>query len=411
MGRRKTLQTLQLASGVAFLGESSDNLCTQERLNDIYNQALSQVRPTTLYAVSTEYQIDRIKGHFERYCGIREIDPRQTLEKCEPAEFVTFLRWLCQTYTIKKTNTVITYWRQLSQTHIVWFRRRMDPFVMKEIYAVSLDNAPGAEAGTQSQFIEGELSAMSGLDDSENETPLLEAEDFQDLIAADDYVFSIERQRVQLAIILLLAAFTGSRPAALLHIRYEDLDLYVEKDEKSGRYLPKLGKKATTVREFVDTLNGPHTGYLRALTISNRKTYTFSLDDNPIFCVVTLICGLAFDDHAYGPTDLVSPRQLFRLRPKPGLSRLSIPWKREMLTIPIFRRSLRGKDGVVMSLDKCLTYNVYHASVVRLGEALGYAEILKTYCLRRAQGNGLNGRRLLPRPFLFQFRKASTGAC
>lgn len=52
--------------------------------------------------------------------------------------------------------------------------------------------------------------------------------------AKDTNTFPNERQRIQLATILLLAAFTGSRPGALLRIRYEDLDLFVQRDKKSG---------------------------------------------------------------------------------------------------------------------------------------------------------------------------------
>ncbi|OQV11319.1 hypothetical protein CLAIMM_15173 [Cladophialophora immunda] len=366
MGRRKALQTLQLQSGLSLLGESSDNICTQEWLNDIYRQAQSEIRPVRLYATTTEHQINRIKGLFEQYCELRapKIDPRRTLEACEAAQFVTFLHWLCKNFTIKKTNTVITYWRQLSQIHIVWFRRRMDPFIMKEIYA----------------FIEGPLTDLYGLDDTENETFLLEAEEFDEVIkfhwVADVYIYPLERQRVQVPTILILAGVTASRPDALLHIRYRDLNLYVEKDEKTGQYLPRLEV----------TLAKTKSGKKR----QRPKTYVLNLDDNPLFCPVTHIIVLAFDDKAYAPPDLVSPQQLFRLKVRPGQGRQPIPWKREMLAIPVFRRTLRCREGFVLSPDKPLTYGVYHPSVVRLGEALGFVEILKTYCLRKGQGNNIN---------------------
>jgi hypothetical protein len=74
------------------------------------------------------------------------------------------------------------------------------------------------------QFIEGPLTEEYGLDNIETEKPLLEADDFVELIryhwVSDINVFPNERQRVQLAAILLLAAFTGSRPRALLSLTY-----------------------------------------------------------------------------------------------------------------------------------------------------------------------------------------------
>jgi integrase len=53
--------------------------------------------------------------------------------------------------------------------------------------------------------------------------------------ATDTNVFPNERQRVQLATILLFAAFTGSRPGALLAIKYQDLDLFVLQNLKTGK--------------------------------------------------------------------------------------------------------------------------------------------------------------------------------
>ena len=94
------------------------------------------------------------------------------------------------------------------------------------------------------QFIEGPLTKEYNLDNTETEPKLLEADDFKEVIqyhwASDINVFPNERQRVQFAAILLLAAFTGSRPGALLHITYRDLRLYVEKHCKTGKHELKL---------------------------------------------------------------------------------------------------------------------------------------------------------------------------
>lgn len=91
-----------------------------------------------------------------------------------------------------------------------------------------------------------------GLDNTESEKPLLEAEEFVEVIqyhwAADINVFPNERQRVQVAAILLLAAYTGSRPGALLHITYRDLRLYVEKHRKTGKHELKLAVTLTKTK-------------------------------------------------------------------------------------------------------------------------------------------------------------------
>jgi len=96
------------------------------------------------------------------------------------------------------------------------------------------------------------LTEEYGLDNSETEKPLLEADDFVKALqyhwVSDVNVFPHERQRVQIAAILLLAAFTGSRPGALLNIEYRDLNLYVDKDRKTGQHVLKLGVMLTKTK-------------------------------------------------------------------------------------------------------------------------------------------------------------------
>ena len=88
------------------------------------------------------------------------------------------------------------------------------------------------------QFINGPLAEEHGLDDSETDKPLLDAVDFVELLrchwVTDTNTLPHERQRVQLATILLFAAFTGSRRGALLGLTYRDLDLFVQRDKTTG---------------------------------------------------------------------------------------------------------------------------------------------------------------------------------
>jgi hypothetical protein len=98
---------------------------------------------------------------------------------------------------------------------------------------------------------------------------------------------------------------------------------------------------------------------------------------------------LAFDDETFGIPGLIFSGQLFRLRVK-NKGCQSIPWKEEMLDIPIFRRFIATKQGVQTSPDEPFIYYKYHPWVKRLGEALSYFQTLTTYCLRKALGNAIN---------------------
>ena len=84
----------------------------------------------------------------------------------------------------------------------------------------------------------GPFAQEHGLDDSETDKPLLDAEDLMEVLrchwVTDTNTFPHERQRVQVATLLLLAAVTGSRPGALLGITYGDMELFVLRDKKTG---------------------------------------------------------------------------------------------------------------------------------------------------------------------------------
>ncbi|KAK5312400.1 hypothetical protein LTR93_011344 [Exophiala xenobiotica] len=231
------------------------------------------------------------------------------------------------------------------------------------------------------QFIEGTLTEEYGLDNVEIEKPLLEADDFVEVIrhhwASDINVFPNERQRLQLAANPVAGGVHRSRPQALLNLTYRDLDLYIEKNAESGVDMLRLGVKLTKTKSRQKR--------------TRPKTYTVDLDDNPIFCVITHIVSLAFDDSTCGPPDLDSPDVLFRLRARRDKGCQPIPWRKDMMDVPIFRWAVATKEGVKTSTEKVLTYNVYQAWVRRLGEALGYLQTLTMYCLRRALGNAING--------------------
>lgn len=127
------------------------------------------------------------------------------------------------------------------------------------------------------------------------------------------------------------------------------------------------------------------------MSSSCRKTYTFNLDDNPVFCIITHLVSLAFDDEAFAAPGLVSPDILFRLKAKGESGCQQIPFKRDRLDTLVFRRALNTKQGVQTSPTASLIDSIYQSWVKRLGEALGYVQTLTTYCLRRALGNAVNG--------------------
>ena len=95
MPRRKRTTTVQLPSGDTYAGHTDQHVCTRRFLEDKYDEALSQNRPTTLYAEKTIYHVERLQRLFEesvpvqqsriflaeaadmsaRYCDVFDLEP------------------------------------------------------------------------------------------------------------------------------------------------------------------------------------------------------------------------------------------------------------------------------------------------------------------------------------------------
>ena len=67
-----------------------------------------------------------------------------------------------------------------------------------------------------------------------------------------------------------------------------------------------------------------------------RKTYTFFVDDNPIFCVISHIIALACNDKAFLFPN-ITPRTVFTLGVRPGLNCQLIQWHGDVKDQPLFR--------------------------------------------------------------------------
>ncbi|MCJ1250100.1 hypothetical protein MMC30_007326 [Trapelia coarctata] len=364
MARRKApLQAQDRHPNLSHDASTGTKLSAREYYNHRYKKVDKKHRSACLYADVTNLHIDRIEGLWREYCKIVEIDPYYTLKRSKEGRIKNFFHWLCNNYSVQKVSSIETYSHQLSQLYIKWKGRRMNPLTLKQIY----------------DFIHGPLADEHELDESETDKPLLDVVDFVEVLRChwvmDTNTFPHERQRVQLATILLLAALTGSRPGALLGITYRDLDLFVQRDQRTGEMALtlQLQLKRTKSRQ----------------KRKRPKTYTFFIDTNPLFCIISHIVSLACDDDAYVAPD-ITPGKVLRLGVREGLNCQPIPWKPNTMDTPVFRTPVQTAKGTQTSPEEALTYSKYHEWVKRLGEETGFVQVLTTYCLRRATGNAIN---------------------
>ena len=121
-----------------------------------------------------------------------------------------------------------------------------------------------------------------------------------------------------------------------------------------------------------------------------RKTYTFFIDTNPLFCIISHIISLACDDDAYLFPN-INPKTVLTLGVLKGLNCQPIPWKEDILDVPLFRAPVQSSRGCAIAADTALSYDKYHEWIKRLGEETGFVQVFTTYCLRRATGNAING--------------------
>ena len=90
------------------------------------------------------------------------------------------------------------------------------------------------------------------------------------------------------------------------------------------------------------------------------KTFTFNVDDNPMFCFISHLLVLAYADSAYAAPKLDAPEKPLALTAESGMRSLPIPFKEKILSYPIFRCAVRTRAGYQISLDKTLRYSTYH---------------------------------------------------
>jgi len=137
--------TVNLRSGDSYSGRTVNNVCTKEFLENKYDEALSETRPTTLYAENTIYYVERIQRLFEEYCALFYLDPTPILRECATAQNKHI------DHLLASIEPALHY---------------VDLSVMRQIFV----------------FIEGPLTKEYGLENVEIEKPLLEVDDFVELI-------------------------------------------------------------------------------------------------------------------------------------------------------------------------------------------------------------------------------------
>ncbi|CEJ83106.1 Putative FluG domain-containing protein [[Torrubiella] hemipterigena] len=313
---------------------------------------------------------------------------------------MTFLEWMLDSYKrIRKRSSVHAYKRILFQ-------------VYRKSVGIDFDKNGNDEVNN---FINGYLTIRYNLDTSVNEKPVMDVDDVY-LVqhhnwVHDTSIFTDERQRIQLACLIILQAYTATRPRAFSYkklsktaiddhyfgreqedsmneaeewdpteddfktICYRDVVLVLLKNPDGGRDLPVL---EVTLRYTK--------GWERR---ENPKTFILYEVDDLLFDAVLHMLALALLDQAF-KSKVRTVHNFYKIRVLSPRHCLEFEWEDTKIDVPVFRQALPDNDRVVRtSAAQALHYHTYLYYLQRLGLVTGLMQILNPYCIRRGAGEGV----------------------
>ncbi|KAK4223504.1 hypothetical protein QBC38DRAFT_425312 [Podospora fimiseda] len=342
------------------------------------------------------------------FCGCKFIreDPQEYLKDSGSEEAMAFFCWLLdQRKTIKKRSTLNEY-------------KRMWMMVYRK--STGLD-FPRQEAEYLQNHIT-QLSVKYKLDILDKEKPVLNADDMYLILhhhwVYDRSIFPHEPQRLQFALMLLVQAYTATRPRVISYRSINQARIsahYVGQGSEAGsddesdpqpdsesetlQTSPEI-YKTVTYRDIKLLLLPSPNGikdllvmeitlrYCKGWNMKPRpKTLILYEVDDLVFYPTILMIAIAILDDAFD-SDIRSVDDLYQVRMPTDRRSLEFTWKRQMLNVPVFRQP-DNKSTFGTSLNQPIRYNTYIEYLKRLGIGCGFMQLLNTYMIRRGAGEAI----------------------
>ncbi|KAH7016562.1 FluG domain-containing protein [Microdochium trichocladiopsis] len=373
-------------------------------------------------ARTTKKNIINIQKKFEEYCNFRGLVLwSEALANVDASAIMAFLLYLCQNTKIKARDTLWVYFRQFKQLyhHITGrYINRGDTEQIRNWYK---------------NFLASQFSLRHPNDGGK---PVVGVDDLHSLlvfnVGYDKGVLRLERYRVQLSAIYLILAYTGARPAELVHNEPElsagaqerqqqifqnieditkgllDQDLDRTTNEETQILVEQLnletkrrGRTKALCYEDIQlvVVRHPETGK-DELNMMIKFTHHKGADRKPkptiffftqtrrlIFCLISHIVSLAISDGAFRARNLTSAEQVFQVRNKPPVQSTRLHWKKDFLKLPIFRR----RNGTCTSADQPFPYSQLRDIMERQTLDAGFEKSIGPRAFRRGAANAANG--------------------
>ncbi|KAL4899407.1 hypothetical protein BDW74DRAFT_163598 [Aspergillus multicolor] len=337
------------------------------------------------YADGTQEKLDDTRVYWNRYCRYIGVDPvlhwKSISDSEETIRFLYgFFGWRCDIRRgkngrhcpgIKTKSSLETFWKWW---HLV-LKQETASGLSKETI-VKVEDVIALVAEEKELELTGKPKKNMYIEDV--------AEFARVLLTTTEMTFACGWQRIQILFFCQLAAYTASRPGALLHLRYRDIGLKLIRDPEGERprlfiYLKPdftkrfLGKKAPNEFKIPEIIFDP------------------SLVLSPHVCLL----GMLFHIQGFkrlsktGPV-LDSPGKLYSLRVLDGLGQQELPLKDELSDKFVFCQVKREPTGYQIVLEKKMTAAILGSRLRRGGEITGFDQITHPYNLRYAGAKEFN---------------------
>ncbi|KAH7012484.1 C2H2 finger domain protein [Microdochium trichocladiopsis] len=351
---------------------------------EFYQRIAEQVDDSDLdtqdYSPGTERLLDAVEDHWQRFCrGNGFGDPCRRLKSIYLGILVSFFTWRLDLKTgkddrkikgIKTASSLGTNWKVFRLVYEKAVGAKLDPKLNRQMHKVLRRLAKDYKLSTKKR----ENRCMT-IDDLK--------EQIETTVSTPEKSFDLGELRILMVLFLLLLAPAGSRPMAILRLRFGDIRVVLARDPEGGPH--KLLLQFTP--EFTKTYLGT----------KDAKTFTVPetlFDPTLLLSPDAFLLGILFRHRAFRAfraPDFVSASQLVGLDIYPGERELRLPLRRDLDDVPLFRRAVKTLTGFEMSPTEPITYSMMAGWIKKIGELLGRLYPTICYNLRYNAGNELDG--------------------
>ncbi|KAJ5267492.1 hypothetical protein N7478_010477 [Penicillium angulare] len=366
------------------LDDEEEQLSPEHYLREAESLDVSKLRQKR-YSPKTQERLDETQDFWDRFCRGTNRDPVECLSWLSDTEqTVRFLKalfsWRCdqrrgkdgrRTAGVNKKSTLDAFWKWW---HLI-YTAEVGHGLSKDIQ-VKVRDVLAIVATDKKLSLKKRPKATMYVEDV--------AEFARVILSTTEMTFPCGWYRIQLLLFCQLAAITGSRPGALLQLRFQDLKLTLIRDPDGGR--PRLFIYLRP--EFTKSFLG------------EKESNTFPIpeiifDPTLVLSPHVFLLGMLFRIGAFkslskdGPV-MNCPEKLYSLRVLSGLGQQELKLKDEILDRHVFCHALREPDGIRIALEKSLNKGWLSYRMKRGGEITGFEEVAKPYCLRYGAAKAFN---------------------